>query len=509
MFSKALFKQSCKANGTMWAIITLAVCIMLSCLMGISGGGNVGEMKTGIANTIVQDAMDMSIEARTINYYNLVDTSLEYFEAGCAKKQEIDSDASPEEQFNAGKATVEMFINKLCTEKGYADDSVEKQEIQALCLLGPLTGDTNGDGVKDYPTYIEEKAKGVSREDYARDYSAFFISTNMTSETNIDKVVAELEKYSISKEDYAKLTYTNADGEEVSRYTGESGKAYISDLAKDSIVTYKARCDYEIAQLDSSLTEEQKNAEILKIKAKTSEKYNTSFLSSLPKSVSDSLEELGTMDLFSLITGSIFFKMAGLLLPIIYIIMVANNLVAGQVDSGSMAYVLSTSTKRKQVVFTQAIYLVLSIFAMCLCTTITSFISLANLHNSTISLTYGKLALLNLGAFMVLFAMSGISFFASCFFNRSKYSLAFGGGINMFFLVSTILGLFGSKVLPTVVRIDSLKFFNYCTIISLFDELSILNGTLTFIWKLAILFAIGVGFYIAGSLKFKKKDLPL
>ncbi len=507
MFSKALFKQSCKANGTMWAIITVAVCIMLSCLMGISGGGNVGEMKTGIANTIVQDAMDMSIEARTINYYDLVDTGLTYFDEGYASVTA--EGAREEDKFNAGKARLSSYIDQVCTERGIAEGSVEKQEIQALCFLGPLTGDINGDNVKEYSTYFEKKASGVSRENYARDYSAFFISKNMTTSSNIDKVVAELEKYSISKEDYAKLTYTNSKGEEVSRYTGESGEAYISDLAKDSIVTYQARCDYEIAQLASSLTKEQKDAEIIKIKAKVSEKYNTSFLSSLPKSVSDSLEELGTMDLFSLITGSIYFKMAGLLLPIIYIIMVANNLVAGQVDSGSMAYVLSTSTKRKQVVFTQAIFLVVSIFAMCLCTTVTSFICLSTLNNTTISLTYGQLALLNLGAFMVLFAMSGISFFASCFFNRSKYSLAFGGGINMFFLVSTILGLFGSKVLPTVVRIDSLKFFNYCTIISLFDELSILNGTLTFIWKLAILLVIGVGFYIAGSLKFKKKDLPL
>ena len=26
LFSKALFKQSCKANGTMWTIITAALC---------------------------------------------------------------------------------------------------------------------------------------------------------------------------------------------------------------------------------------------------------------------------------------------------------------------------------------------------------------------------------------------------------------------------------------------------------------------------------------------------
>ena len=39
MFSKALFKQSCKANGMMWAIIAFAVCFMLACVMLISGNG--------------------------------------------------------------------------------------------------------------------------------------------------------------------------------------------------------------------------------------------------------------------------------------------------------------------------------------------------------------------------------------------------------------------------------------------------------------------------------------
>ena len=30
MFSKALFKQSCKANGMMWAIITVVTCFILA-----------------------------------------------------------------------------------------------------------------------------------------------------------------------------------------------------------------------------------------------------------------------------------------------------------------------------------------------------------------------------------------------------------------------------------------------------------------------------------------------
>ena len=79
----------------------------------------------------------------------------------------------------------------------------------------------------------------------------------------------------------------------------------------------------------------------------------------------------------------------------------------------------------------------------------------------------------------------------------------------MFFLVATMLGLFGSQVLPSAVRLKSLNFFNYCSIITLFDELSILGGTTTFIWKLAILFVMGLVAYIVGGVKFERKDLPL
>lgn len=52
-------------------------------------------------------------------------------------------------------------------------------------------------------------------------------------------------------------------------------------------------------------------------------------------------------------------------------------------------------------------------------------------------------------------------------------------------------------------------FFNYVSIISLFDVISIIGNTSTFIWELAILVAIGLVCYIVGSIKFEKKDLPL
>jgi ABC-type transport system involved in multi-copper enzyme maturation permease subunit len=174
-----------------------------------------------------------------------------------------------------------------------------------------------------------------------------------------------------------------------------------------------------------------------------------------------------------------------------------------------MAYVLSTGTKRQDVTFTQGAYLCLSLFAMFACTLVTSCICFSFVHVTGTGLTYGKLCLINLGAFLVLFAISGINFLASCYFDRSKRALAIGGGLSIFFLVCTILGLFGSPVIPSVVRFDALNYFNYASLITLFDVISIIDGTVAFLWKFAILLAIGIAGYVLGALKFKKKDLPL
>lgn len=72
-----------------------------------------------------------------------------------------------------------------------------------------------------------------------------------------------------------------------------------------------------------------------------------------------------------------------------------------------------------------------------------------------------------------------------------------------------MLGLFGNPVIPSVIRLNVLNYFNCATVISLFDAVSIIDGTNNFIWKFIVLGVVGVIGYIAGSLRFIKKDLPL
>ena len=177
---------------------------------------------------------------------------------------------------------------------------------------------------------------------------------NMTEDANVENILTALSSFGVTKEKYDSFNY---------KYDP------LKALAFNTVVTYRGRISYETEVLDKSLargeiTAEEYKAQLTEKTAEVTGDITNSLLSSLPQGVSDALEEIGQADLYTLIVGSIFYKLAGLLLPIIYMIMASNNLVAGQVDSGSMAYVLSTSTKRKTVVFTQAVYLIGSLFTM-------------------------------------------------------------------------------------------------------------------------------------------------
>lgn len=607
MFSKALFKQSCKANGMMWAIIAFAECFMLACVMIISGSGGIGDTKNAIQDTIIVKEIDSSIEKKAVNYYKIDVDGLENFDTFFAKNTSDgmqyymlfkiwdammpkESNYSNNEEFMksfnswyatkpaANNSTAKLFLesynnwilempkyndfgdeeaykeamtewhkNNPCTEEtlGVAsytascNDLQEYVKAKALALssdydensnefkemFGMVMFSINPNGMfndmytnvgeeipSDYDVtsivshimlgdvdkYLSGKERETYRLDRATDASSIFIASNLTNEENVKLVLDQLSSFGVTKEKYDSFGYTY--------------KSTL-DMAKTCVITYRNLYEYEVEQIekdyaDGNITKEEYEKQIALKSDELTKDITSSLLSSLPQEVSEALEEVGQLDLYSLIVGDIFYKLAGLLLPIIYVIMTSINLIAGQVDSGSMAYILSTSTKRKTIVFTQSLYLILSVLAMFTLTTITGGICLCFVSKD-ITLTFGKFVLLNVGAFLVLFALSGLCFFTSCWFDRSKRAMSIGGGLSIFALVAAMLGLFGSEIIPSVIRLDALNAFNYVTVITLFDVISIVDGTGYFIYKLVILFALGLAGYIVGSTKFIKKDLPL
>jgi ABC-type transport system involved in multi-copper enzyme maturation permease subunit len=172
-----------------------------------------------------------------------------------------------------------------------------------------------------------------------------------------------------------------------------------------------------------------------------------------------------------------------------------------------MSFILSTPIKRSSVVFTQTVFLVASLFLMFVVSAITDIVTSLSVGIET---DYAVIVLLNVGLFFVMFAVSGICFMFASIFNLSKYSYAAGGGLCVLFYINKVLGMFGDpNFVNAGMGFASMKVFDYLSIITLLDTTSVSALTTDFIWKYAILCAVGIITYAAGNVVFVKKDLPL
>lgn len=211
----------------------------------------------------------------------------------------------------------------------------------------------------------------------------------------------------------------------------------------------------------------------------------------------------------------IFYGMMTTILPGIYVLVTANKLIASQVDRGSMAYVLSTPIKRTTVVFTQIIFLVLSLVAMFGIQTV-AHLGVNAAKPISIALAMGKadmpiegdltakmIAQVNLSALMVCIALAAVCFMFSGIFNSSKYSIGLSGTFIGVSILSNMLAMFGK------LGVGGLDKFRYLTICSFYDYQSVLFGNNDWIQKMIYPIAIAVVAFAIGSVVFKKKDLPL
>ncbi len=226
---------------------------------------------------------------------------------------------------------------------------------------------------------------------------------------------------------------------------------------------------------------------------------------------SDLLSNMSSMDMSSML-NQMYYTIMGLLPLLVYVVVVGNSLIASQVDRGSMAYVLSTPTKRSAVAITQAIYMIVAPFimiAITCCVKLAMSAALTGDPDAAVTIT------LYFGMYILIEAIASLCYLGSCLFNRSGKSMAFGGGLTVWFFLASLLGLFGSDNLVQMgMGVEALGMFNNLTLIGLFDITAIGTiGTeavdLAFVWKLVILFVIAVAAYVGGAMRFTKKDLPL
>ena len=552
-FSKALFKQSMKANWVKWLCVTVATCVMLAIVIIVLGSLAINDIRDSLKDVFEQadeegylneNSVD-SYEAYTlsVDFANQLDDPMLSMSAGTAYnmavsgyQEKIDAYTKANGQAPTGEA-LETIKEEAATEFITENESIlamlnmTDEEISQFLYIIYMTHDNNPTldttnnetfitelkesfveyaGLTAYNLYISQG----ETEEVANGYRVQAVELANTAINSYEQksqeegFVYDEEVFKEEANEYViNMIYTQTYNQFITSETpteeeisnAEQYAVAAKVLANTAISTYELWID----ELTGS---EMTDAEI---KAYAKEQASASITDQIPKKVAEALEELGNMDIYGLIIGSIFYRIAGILLPMVFVIMVANGLLAGQVDSGSMAYVLSTPTKRRTVACTQMAYLMLSLLAMFILVTVTSVISIWVVGGNNFAINFAEICLFNLGAFLTMFAFAGYCFMCSAIFNRSKYSMSIGGGLSIFMLVCTILGLFGSNVVPSAMRIDAMNVFNYFSIISLFDTVSILNGTISFAWKFAILAGIAIVTFIIGVFRFEKKDLPL
>lgn len=228
------------------------------------------------------------------------------------------------------------------------------------------------------------------------------------------------------------------------------------------------------------------------------------------------LAQFAGMEMTQSLLFLIYYGLIGLILPTIYILISSNKLLAGQVDKGSMAYVLSTPKPRLTVCLTQMIFQIGTIIIMFVVTTVMHIIvnaisplDLASAAavlkiNVTGTLTASQIVQMNLGSCAACLALSGLCFMFSGIFNLSKYSSGCSGIVCGVAILGSLFGMFGSML-----NVDALAFFKYLSVYSFFDVSSILTGTSTWIILFVVALVISAIAYAVGVWRFCKKDLPL
>lgn len=202
-----------------------------------------------------------------------------------------------------------------------------------------------------------------------------------------------------------------------------------------------------------------------------------------------------TPSLLGFIAGY-FYGFLMLFFPLIYMVIMADRMIARLVDNGSMAFLLATPNSRRKIALTQAIFLVGSMIALVAFVTLIGILVGVGMFPGELEI--GGFLLLNVGAALLYFALSGVGFLASCLFNESKYSLALGGGLPVLFFLINLLANSG----------EQLSGLRYATLLTLFDPDAIVTGGN--IWPaFAALAVLGVVLYAVSLVIFSRKDLPL
>lgn len=400
-----------------------------------------------------------------------------------------------ESKMGTTSSLVEKLHKEVITGVPYTNeelDSAKDEAIEDVKKIAVVLDNYFTDYIKNYENYHEN---GQINDDLLLRKAVVLVKK--VAEEQLISDYNKNNKVQISSIDEITVNNYSMDGKELMQY--------VDNYAASGITSYKT---YKADAIKNGYNKNE--AQLIAVS-----KGSLGVINQLPTSIQDSLTEMGNMNTYGIIVGVIAFGIAVLLIPMVYTVLTANSLVSEKIESGSLAFTMSTPISRGSFIFTSGIYLIFTEIFMAVCLTGVSVITqlIGGYFGSGDLLTalpISNIVAYGLGNFMVSLAISGICFMSSCLFNKTNNNIGVSGGISIFFFICAILGLFATKAIPGTIRITSMNIFNYLTIFSLFDSLAVMDGSwMLFFMKLLVLFGITIVTYIIGSIKFTKKDLPL
>ena len=200
---------------------------------------------------------------------------------------------------------------------------------------------------------------------------------------------------------------------------------------------------------------------------------------------------------FTLYLANYLFGFIMIIFPMIYTIIMANRLIAKHVDSGAMAYLLTTPTSRMRIATTQALYLALSLAFVLLVGWIVTMIMARTMFPGMLDVP-AYLAL-NWVTYLSLLTGAGVGFVASCSFNESRYSLAVGGVVPVLFFVFRMISSLGEEV----------SWLRYASIYSFINVDQIFSESGFVLLATAVQLPLALALLAAGVFVFQRRSLPL
>ncbi|MGL4736579.1 MAG: ABC transporter permease subunit [Cellulosilyticaceae bacterium] len=212
------------------------------------------------------------------------------------------------------------------------------------------------------------------------------------------------------------------------------------------------------------------------------------------------MKAFGFNGAFDSLVGYLASWLYGLILtafPMVYCILLGHKLVCKTVDSGSIACLLATPHSRTKLIITKGVYALLSMAIMQM------FVFGINLLIAKVMFPAETIDVyvflkLNVTVMLVNLTAMSITFFCSCLFNDTRFSVGFGAGIPIAFLLFNMLGNASKDA----------EFLKKCSIYGWYDPVGIANGDATLTVNL-IYCGIILILFIGSIFVFRKKRLPI